>query len=216
MFIIISFNTYFFKYSFFLIIGGIYGVRGDSGSISTYGSTRVGVAGDGTVGKVMEGRKEIVGNMDSMQMLNSQAPGLSHNVRFMFICFNFFLLKENGIVIPIVESDSSYEESSETKKKKKKGKKKKKRMKLISVCELEELKTLKETREKGMVVIKGKEYCTHDLENLLEAKEKGMVIIEGEEYNIEELKSFLEAKKNGLVMMRKKKGYKKKKKKESD
>jgi hypothetical protein len=68
----------------------------------------------------------------------------------------------------------------------------------ISLKELEELKTFKEAMEKGIVVMKRKEYYTHELESFLEAKEKGMVIIDGKEYLAEELKIFKETKEKGV------------------
>jgi hypothetical protein len=53
-----------------------------------------------------------------------------------------------------MESDSSSEEDRKTEKKKKKGKKKKEEGKVISERELDELKALKEAKEKGIIINK--------------------------------------------------------------
>jgi hypothetical protein len=65
-----------FENNFFLFTGGIGSIRGDSGSgsVGTYTSTRAGGGGNGMVRKVMGGKKKVGGNIDSIQMLDSQVP----------------------------------------------------------------------------------------------------------------------------------------------
>jgi hypothetical protein len=58
-------------------------------------------------------------------------------------------------------------------------------------------------------MIEREEFSIEEIKALKEAKEKGVVMIEREEFSIKELKSLLEAKRNGLAMMGKNKKKKK-------
>jgi hypothetical protein len=184
----------------FLCVGGVFNIRGGvsnngKASLGTYETMGMSGKRDVMSQRVFGGKGHVEQNLDGILDSHNRKDGVDNDD------------------LGMVELDS--EEDSRTRKRKKR--KKKEESVTISRQELEEFKTLKEEKEKGIVIVKGKEYKLKEVEALKIAEEKGllltedMMIVGGKEYEYEKIKILLERGSENFTIVKNNKKKKKKK-----